>query len=694
MIVELPNGQELEFPDNTSPDVMREAIAKHFPEYSQMYATRKKPTGLNAVAQDIGNSVSGLPGAAYEFITELPGMAWESAKQVGTNPVRSVGNLGAGFLEGLKGLANIPSNIAGYLESRDIGRGPVEEFIKGGHIGDTGLEQKVFGEEQPGDALLRGLTSFISGGGAVGMAQKGLKGLGTRLAGTSAYATGQNQDPLQASLLGFLGEGATKGAQKISRSSPFTPSSPLSNTELREALELTKGTQTGLGDVLENPFLKRTLENRLTDIPFSGAPQAMQRTAQEITNRGQQIMEKLGASADSANVGQSLQDALIRADQEVRSTKSKKFGMLNKEAEKEGVTTDRANLRRVARDMQQDIYADKDLAHVTDPKLKSQLDNLAEGKTIEEIRAKHAGERVQQADEFSLKKTDFLRSELGDRAAEAFDKGNTGLGLFYKRLREAAEKDINQSIEKSGSPKLKGLRDEAFDYYQNHFLEFEDPNIRKFTFGKGDSDLLVSHFLRKSTQNDRSNLLEKLTSKLTPEQRDLVAHRYFSEAMQEGELNPMKFKTLYKKLGTRQKETLFTPEQLKELSNYTKLVQKNTEPLSIMFNPKTGARNTGALPWLTSASGLGAALMTGEPLTGLAVAGAPIVAGRPLTKYLTDEARRTKVVENIIKSRQKQIMPQQNFGPYINALIQSQRQSGNKNQELGQELEGEYDGLR
>lgn len=687
MIVELPNGQELEFPDNTSPEVMRSAIAKHFPEYAQMYAQGQKPTGLNAVGQDISNSITGLPGAVYDFATELPGMAWESAKQVGTNPGRAATNLGAGFLEGLKGLANIPSNVAGYLESRDIGRGPVEEFIKGAHIGDTGLEQKVFGAEQPGDALLRGLTSFMSGGGGLGMTQKGLMGLGKRMGGASMYATGQDQDPLQASLLSLLGEGATKGVQKLSNSRPFTPSSPLNDTELRDALAITKGTETGLGDVLENPFLKKTLENRLTDIPFSGAPQAMQRTAEEVTNRGRNIMDKLGAGAENANVGQSLQEALIKAEQEVRGTKTKKFSQLNQAAAKEGVITDRSNLRKVARDMQNDIHADRDLAHVTDAKLKTLIDQLAEGKTLEEMQGKHAGDRVQKADQFSLKKTDFLRAELGDRAAEAFDKGNTGLGLFYKRLREAAEKDIKQSIEKSGSSELKGLRDDAFKYYKDHFLEFEDPNIRKFTFGNGDSDLLVSHFLRKSTQNDRSNLLEKLTSKLTPEQKDLVSHRYFSEAMQEGELNPMKFKTLYKKLGERQKETLFSPAQRKELSNYTSLVQKNTEPLTIMFNPKTGARNTGALPWLTSASGLGAALMTGEPLTGLAVAGAPIVVGRPLTKYLTSEARRQKIVENIIKSRQK--APPKNLAPYINALIQGQHTYGGN-----QELEGEQNGFR
>lgn len=37
MIIELPNKQELEFPDDTPPEVMRNAIHKHYPEYAAMY---------------------------------------------------------------------------------------------------------------------------------------------------------------------------------------------------------------------------------------------------------------------------------------------------------------------------------------------------------------------------------------------------------------------------------------------------------------------------------------------------------------------------------------------------------------------------------------------------------------------------------------------------------------------------------
>jgi len=52
MIVELPNGQELEFPDGTSQEVMRNAIHTHFPEYAAMYQpknakSQENPTDMN-----------------------------------------------------------------------------------------------------------------------------------------------------------------------------------------------------------------------------------------------------------------------------------------------------------------------------------------------------------------------------------------------------------------------------------------------------------------------------------------------------------------------------------------------------------------------------------------------------------------------------------------------------------------------
>lgn len=661
MIIELPNGQELEFPDNTPPEVMRAAIARQFPEFAN-----QKKTGWSGVAADIGKGVAGIPHALLGMLTELPGQAASSVGQIATNPGRATANLGAGFLEGLKGLANVPSNVASYLGSRDIGNGDIQEFIKGLHIGDTGLEKSLFGETESGDELLRGLGSFAGGGGALGAAQKGLRGLGARLGGNALYAVGQEQNPVEAMLLGLGGEGLAKGLQKAGAAHPFTPSSPLTNEQLKKNVELTRGTETGLGDVLENPFLKKTLENRLPDIPFSGAQQAMQRTAEDLTSRGNQIMRQLGLTAENNNINQSLQQALKEGEQEALKIKTKKFDALNKAAEELGVGTQGENLRRVSQKKLAQINKDPRLAYLMENQVKGMLNEFSKLPKSEKFH-----ENLLTKPDASLRSTDLLRGELGELAYDAYVKGDNKLSSIYTELKRAAEKDIHHSIEKSGNRELKNLRNDAFDFYKNEWVPFEDKDIRKFTRQGGDTDTLVSHFLRKSPQNDRANLLNKLTSKLTPDQRDLVAHRYFSEALQDGELNPMKFKTLYKKLGEKQKETLLGKEQVKKLNNYVDLVQKNTEPLTMMFNPKTGARNTGALPWLTAAGGIGASVLTGNPLHALGVVGAPIIAGRPLTKYLTNEARREKIVNDIIRQRMKRGEAPKNLAPYINAILQS-----------------------
>src|SRR5882672_659017 len=146
--------------------------------------------GLKGFAQDIKSGISNVPAALVSALSNLPGQAYKSGKQVLTHPVRAAENVGAGALEGLKGAVNIPSNIATYLGSKDIGRGSIEDFIKQLNIGDTGLQKQVLGAPQSGDELLQGIGSFAPFG-VVGAVGKGIAGLARRAAANAAYAAGQ-----------------------------------------------------------------------------------------------------------------------------------------------------------------------------------------------------------------------------------------------------------------------------------------------------------------------------------------------------------------------------------------------------------------------------------------------------------------------------------------------------------------------
>lgn len=656
MIVELPNGQELEFPDGTSKEVMRNAIHKHFPEYALKTET---PT----IGEDIKESIREAPGALYEAFTRLPKQLAESGGQIYNNPIRSVENIGAGLLEGLKGGANIPSNVATYLGSRGIGQGKIEDFIKSLHIPDTGIEKRILGENQPGDEFLRSIGSFAPYARLGGLA-KGLGGAARRASATAAYATGEEQDPLQAALMGLGAEGVTRGIQNLAKPGKFLPSSPLSSEELQNAANVTRGTETSLGNVIENPFIKKQFENTISQLPLSGANQAMQRTANEIKNRGEGILEKFKGDQEVGDIGQRLMTALKSSAQEARKIKNEKFTKLNEEADKEGITTNRSNLIETAQKTLDEIKDDPHLASFTDATAKGILQDI--------VKEKNKGN-------YSLKNTDLLRGKIGKKIRDAYQTGNTDLKDILQPLKDAATKDINDAIDKADKPNLNELRNDAFKYYQNEYAPFKEPEIEKFTIKGGDPDVLAASFFKKSTLSDRGNLLNKLTSKLSDKDKDLLSYSYFSNAIKKGKFNPKKLEGLYADLGEKQKNALLSPEKQKQLEDYSKLVEKNEHPLSIMFNPKTGYAGLNEIPWKTMLSGALAGAKVGGSVMGIpgAVVGgvggafAPGVLAKPLVKQLTNPTRRERLIERMIAARAKEkFLPQKDISSLIQALMQ------------------------
>ena len=674
--IKLPNGKIGNFPDDMSDTDIEAVLQKQFPPESKKNLTSQvQPTEKPSVSSDIVNSIAGVPASLIDFVANLPGQISESAGQISQNPLRAAGNLGAGLLEGIKGGLNIPSNLAAYAESRELGDGDLKNlshWVAKAHIPDTGLEKLIFGENQKGDEFLRSLGSFAPYARLGGLS-KGLAGLAKRGGATAAYAAGQEQDPLQAALMGLAGEGAVRGVQRGAQSGKSLLSSPLNAEQLREAADVTRGTETSLGNVIQNPFLKKQFENTLPELPFSGANQAMQRTATDITEKGENILNNLKGSEEVPDIGEKLHAALKSSAKEARDMKNAKFTTLNEAAEKEGVTTDRSNLINKAKETLEEIKDDPHLAGLTDSTAKDILHTI--------IKEKERGN-------YSLKKTDLLRGKIGRKINEAYTTGNEDLRDILRPLKEAATKDINDAIDKADRPNLNVLRDEAMDFYKKEYAPFKEPEIEKFTIKGGDPDVLAASFFKKSKLSDRGNLLNKLTSKLSTEDKNLLAYSYFANAIKEGQLNPTKLKGLYVDLGEKQKNALLSKEMQKQLSDYSKLVQKNARPLDIMFNPKTGYAGLSEIPWKTMLSGALAGGKLGGSFAGIpgatigAIGGAvaPGIVAKPFVTGLTNPRMREFLIERMIKAREKEAKPQRNIAPLVQALMQvsnPQRQDTN-----------------
>ena len=426
--------------------------------------------------------------------------------------------------------------------------------------------------------------------------------------------------------LGGAGGALGSALSKLAPSNLFKTN--ISPEKLLENLHVSRGTNTGLGDVIESPFLKRQYENILPKILGSGAENTMQGTAAQVTSKGNELLNQMLGSNSPSGVGQALQDALKTAQKEATRLKQTNYTDVNKLADEMGVKIGRDNFSTQATHVLEDIKASPELAREMPSKLVGDLQEYAKPENIN-----------------NLKLTNIFRGKLGDKASEAYQNGNMYEYGIYKNLKNALQDDIEASIPRDAANPLRQKYDAAQNFYRENIAPLEDPAITKFTRQGGDPDLLLSSFVKTGTQ-DRGNLLRKLSDNLQPHLKGLIPYGYFSKAIENGELNPLKLRTLYKSLGPTQKEALFSqPELAKSMSDYSKLVGMNTEPLTQMFNAKTGQRNLDTLPWLVT-SGLGAGFLGGLPALG-AMAGLT----RGITKGLTSEGVREKFVQKMLQNK-------------------------------------------
>lgn len=183
---------------------------------------------------------------------------------------------------------------------------------------------------------------------------------------------------------------------------------------------------------------------------------------------------------------------------------------------------------------------------------------------------------------------------------------------------------LESSIALAPNPQVRQAYKDAQKHYADKIAPFEDPDIAKFTRQGGDPDTLVNYFVRVG-KNDRSHLLEKLVDKITPEQRNILAHEYLKDAFvakpgaTEAKLVPQQMLKLYNKLGDRTREKLFPKEFRDSMKRYSVRVGKNTTALSAMQNPKTGRQLLDYMA-ITPIAGSLYGLAHGEPALAISTA--------------------------------------------------------------------------
>jgi hypothetical protein len=190
-------------------------------------------TGWPSVRQDILNEVSSAPRETLAAVPEIIKGGYHAGKQTITNPLRAIGNLlGAGPLELTKQSLNVGPRALNYLAEKGIISEPYPGAYKRTMIGETGLKQKLFGEEQPGDEFLESLPPWILSRGFLGA------GLTKAIPTAAGISKLQGGNAVTGALLAGAGKGIGKAAEGIK--SEVGRHSELK--ELKKAIESVEGT--------------------------------------------------------------------------------------------------------------------------------------------------------------------------------------------------------------------------------------------------------------------------------------------------------------------------------------------------------------------------------------------------------------------------------------------------------------------
>jgi len=645
MIIKLPNGKTAEFPDEMPLDQIKSILRNKFPA----------PNG----------NQSQQPG----FLERNANFADQYINQPIERLGRTARNLAGGFGQGIAnivpGLYNLGASGVNALGG-NLPKSPMFNFSPPGAATNAGEILSFFSGPSALKALgtIPELSHTANSAMKIPVIAEGIKHASnilsksptlSRVAGNAILGGAYSPDN---QLLGMgLGGASPLIGKGIERAyNALRPSKMLrgnlSPEELLDNLRITQGTETGLGDVIGNPMLKRLNENVLSKIPFSGVNESMQKNAGEIINRGHSLIDQLAGKSDIENLDKYLNDALKSSYKSHQGEKNAHYANVNKLAEETGLHLD---LPKFAEKVGKHKNAIEDTNILKyEPEMQALLRKL--GRYESPVKSETTvGKIVNERGEPLLKETKFTNptleeanllkgklNQLANKHGASISPSDRHLSGVFGDLARTLKGDIEGAIENSGNKELKDAYKAAEENYAKKFSPFLDKKIYKFINGNADPETLIQSFVKTGKSSDRANLTKKVTEKLPLEDRNLLGYGYLQRAMDENNvLNPLKLKTLLSKnsLGNKQFEALFpNPVLRNELRDYISLIDKNTKGLKLMQNPETGQMNMDILPLISKSPMSLGAKMLGAPL---------------LAKALRSEKTKENIINKMVNERNR-----------------------------------------
>lgn len=475
------------------------------------------------------------------------------------------------------------------------------------------------------------------------------------------FPQGKTGSALESGLLNTVIGGAGKAANALRPSVMFRGN--LSPEELTRNLAITRGTETGLGDVIGSPFLKKKLENTLTAFPFSGANESLQKTGKDVVNRGENILQNLLGKNDPNKVPEIIYNDLNKQFKLHQQNKNKLYDTVDKLADESNLKLDLPNFSKNAQQYSDAIESTNVLKHEPDSafifnRLKNYKNPVVETKNIGSIVDQQGNPIINESIQTypTLKEANLLKGKLNEYARtfkQSPDPAQRSMARIFGDLASSLKNDIKNTISESGNKALKKAYESAEKNYAQNFSPFLDKEIYKYIGGNANPEDMINTFVKTKPTADIAKPITQVAKSISPESRTLLSYSYLSRALDnEGNLNPAKLSTAIEKLKPNQFKALFPDQNLrKQLKDYTKFEHMNKEAQYLMFNPKTGQRNADILATglLTALGGIA----KGDLIGAIGVPTGAILGGKAATKALTSEKFRESLVNEMLKNRTK-----------------------------------------
>lgn len=521
-------------------------------------------------------------------------------------------------------------------------------------------------------------------------------GLGGAAYGAVTNPNNPTQGAIQGGLTGASAPliPAAFGGIKQSISNITNPTTKLtafySPEEIARNMQAAKGSETPLGNIIGDPKLIRKFDIILPKNPRSGAEQKMANTALNITNQGTNLLENYLGNTHPLEVNQKLGEALKNAYNNQQSLKRSLYSNVEDIADASGLKLELPQFSQLAKKYTGLINDTNFLKYEPESKqIMSRLSNYKNPvENLETGLLDAKGNPITNPKYPTLQEANILAGKLGSMAKSHGSSPameDQHLASVYGNMAKALKSDIRNTIDQSGNEQLKEAFETAEKNYKDNYAPFLDKQIYQFISGKKSADELVSNFIKTGSSTDQGEKLQKLMSKLSPEDQNLVKYAYFSRALTGDEgnrhVNPLSFKSLWgdRSLGQTQKKALIpNDEERKQVDNYARLAKMNSEGLTRTILPKTGIRAVGAEKDIPEVIGGLVGLVHGGAPTGIlgAIAGRIFkdISNKSAVKKLTDEAIRNKLISKYklnvtpIGSEQPQT---NNISMHLNALAQA-----------------------